>query len=580
MTGAELLIQLLKLNQVDTIFGYPGGAVLPIYDALYDCSSIKHVLVRHEQAAVHAADGYARVSGKPGVALVTSGPGATNAVTGIANAYMDSVPLVVLTGQVATSLIGLDSFQEVDIFSMTMSITKHNFIVFHLDDLPQIVCQAFEIAASGRPGPVLIDLPKDVMTAISRRPYELADFQQASLQAKKGLESAYIPEELLEQAAVKLGGSRRPVIIAGGGCMAGDGPELLRDFADRTGIPVVSTLMGLGAFPSGHPQYLGMLGMHGTIAANRSVQQADLLLCLGVRFSDRVSGNRQAFSSRSYKIQVDIDSAELNKNIGIDLPLHGRVEDLLRALLSRLALSRSVLSRPVLSRPVHSRPENESWADWTAQAGSLSKRAPFLRSGSGSGRLLPQEVLQLIHTNADENAVIATDVGQHQIWTANHYPFTVPRSFVTSGGLGTMGFGLPAAIGAAIAQPDRQVVCISGDGSIQMNIQELMTAVEQRLNLKIVILTNGYLGMVRQWQQLFCGGRYSSVKLASPMFPELARTFGAKGYHAADFREAESVMREAWKEDGVVVMEFDITEELNVYPMIPPGAAPASVIEG
>ncbi|MFP4976691.1 biosynthetic-type acetolactate synthase large subunit [Paenibacillus sp. CN-4] len=572
MTGAELLIQLLNYHQVDTIFGYPGGAVLPIYDALYDCSSIKHVLVRHEQAAVHAADGYARVSGKAGVALVTSGPGATNAVTGIANAYMDSVPLVVLTGQVATSLIGLDSFQEVDIFSMTMSITKHNFIVFHLDDLPQIVCQAFEIAVSGRPGPVLIDLPKDVMAAISGRPYELADFQMAALHAKKGLEPAHIPEELLEQAAVKLSGSRRPVIIAGGGCMAGDGPELLREFAEQTGIPVVSTLMGLGAFPAGHPQYLGMLGMHGTIAANRSVQQADLLLCLGVRFSDRVSGNRQAFSSRSYKIQVDIDSAELNKNIGIDLPLHGRVEDLLRALLSPTLRSRTSLSRPVLFRP-----ENENWADWTAQAGSLSKRAPFLRSG---GRLLPQEVLQLIHSCADEDAVIATDVGQHQIWTANHYPFTVPRSFVTSGGLGTMGFGLPAAIGAAIAQPDRQVVCISGDGSIQMNIQELMTAVEQRLNLKIVILTNGYLGMVRQWQQLFCGGRYTSVKLASPMFPELARTFGAKGYHAADFGEAESVVREAWKEEGVVVMEFDITEELNVYPMIPPGAAPASVIEG
>lgn len=572
MTGAELLIQLLNYHQVDTIFGYPGGAVLPIYDALYDCSSIKHVLVRHEQAAVHAADGYARVSGKAGVALVTSGPGATNAVTGIANAYMDSVPLVVLTGQVATSLIGLDSFQEVDIFSMTMSITKHNFIVFHLDDLPQIVCQAFEIAVSGRPGPVLIDLPKDVMAAISGRPYELADFQMAALHAKKGLEPAYIPEELLEQAALKLSGSRRPVIIAGGGCMAGDGPELLREFAEQTGIPVVSTLMGIGAFPAGHPQYLGMLGMHGTIAANRSVQQADLLLCLGVRFSDRVSGNRQAFSSRSYKIQVDIDSAELNKNIGIDLPLHGRVEDLLRALLSP-----TLRSRTSLSRPVPFRPENENWADWTAQAGSLSKRAPFLRSG---GRLLPQEVLQLIHSCADEDAVIATDVGQHQIWTANHYPFTVPRSFVTSGGLGTMGFGLPAAIGAAIAQPDRQVVCISGDGSIQMNIQELMTAVEQRLNLKIVILTNGYLGMVRQWQQLFCGGRYSSVKLASPMFPELARTFGAKGYHAADFGEAESVVREAWKEEGVVVMEFDITEELNVYPMIPPGAAPASVIEG
>ncbi|OPA74279.1 acetolactate synthase, large subunit, biosynthetic type [Paenibacillus selenitireducens] len=558
MTGAELLIELLLEHDVDTIFGYPGGAVLPIYDALYDSPSIRHVLVRHEQAAVHAADGYARVSGKPGVSLVTSGPGATNAITGIANAYMDSVPMVVLTGQVPTQMIGLDSFQEVDIFGMTMSITKHNFMVLNIDDLPRIISSAFHIAMTGRPGPVLVDLPKDVMTAQTGYTYAPTRSLLTPQLLKKYSCHTDIPVEQLKLISDKLTMAKRPVVVIGGGCMAGETPKLLLQLMNRAQLPVVSTLMGLGAFPSQHPLHLGMLGMHGTVAANRAVQQADVLLCLGVRFSDRVAGNRQAFSSRSYKIQVDIEEAELNKNIDIDLAVHGTTEAVLKGLLEHNL--------------------SGSWKDWNNEISHLSKRVPALPAVENS-RLQPQDVIRFIHKQCAENAIIATDVGQHQIWTAHNYPFSQPRTFVTSGGLGTMGFGLPAAIGAAIACPGREVVCISGDGSIQMNIQELMTAVDQNLNIKIVILTNGYLGMVRQWQQLFHNKRYSSVKISSPAFPELARTFGASGYHADNLSEAEQVIAQAWKKEGVVVMEFDIAEEMNVYPIIPPGASPSEVIE-
>ncbi|UNK16256.1 biosynthetic-type acetolactate synthase large subunit [Paenibacillus sp. N3/727] len=558
MTGAELLIELLLENDVDTIFGYPGGAVLPIYDALYDNPSIRHILVRHEQAAVHAADGYARVSGKPGVSLVTSGPGATNAITGIANGYMDSVPMVVLTGQVPTQMIGRDSFQEVDIFGMTMSITKHNFMVFHIDDLPGIINSAFHIATTGRPGPVLIDLPKDVMTAQTGDTNTPMRSNFTTHLLDKNPCQTDIPVEQLKLIFDKLTMAKRPAVVIGGGCMAGETPKLLLQLMRKAKLPVVSTLMGLGAFPSQHPLHLGMLGMHGTVAANRTVQQADVLLCLGVRFSDRVAGNRQAFSPRSYKIQVDVEEAELNKNIDIDLAVHGTTETVIKGLLERNL--------------------SGSWTDWNNQISHLSKRVPSLPAAENR-MLQPQDVIRLVHRQSSENAIIATDVGQHQIWTAHHYPFSQPRTFVTSGGLGTMGFGLPAAIGAAIACPDREVVCISGDGSIQMNIQELMTAVDQNLNIKVIILTNGYLGMVRQWQQLFHKKRYSSVKISSPVFPELAKTFGAFGYHADNLSEAEKVIEQAWKEEGVIVMEFDITEEMNVYPMIPPGATSAETIE-
>ncbi|MNO14895.1 Acetolactate synthase large subunit [compost metagenome] len=557
MNGAELLIQILIEKNVETIFGYPGGAVLPLYDALFDCESIRHVLVRHEQAAVHAADGYARATGRPGIALVTSGPGATNAITGIATAYMDSVPLIILTGQVATELIGLDSFQEVDIYGMTMPITKHNYIVREAGDLCRIVDEAFHLATTGRPGPILIDLPKNVMTAI------VADNQGNDRSPGihiRGYQPFHpIPAHSLQLTAERLNHAERPLILVGGGCMTGNTPVWLKQLVEQFNLPAASTLMGLGAFPSDHPLHLGMVGMHGTVAANRALQAADFVLCLGVRFSDRVTGNRKSFSPGSFKIQVDIDSSELNKNINVDLSITGHVSEMLAGLMDLI--------------------QRRDRLPWEEQIQLWIKRSakPLREAGS---KLTPQEVIACIDEATDGNAIISTDVGQHQIWTARHYKFTEPRSFLTSGGLGTMGYGLPAAIGAAAACPDRQIICITGDGSIQMNIQEIMTAVDLELNVKVAILKNGYLGMVRQWQQLFLGRRYSSVRISSPDFVELAKSFGAHGLRAQTLEESERIIEEALHMKGVVIMEFDITEESNVYPIVPPGSGNQDMIEG
>ncbi|WP_435920931.1 biosynthetic-type acetolactate synthase large subunit [Paenibacillus sp. DYY-L-2] len=569
MNGAKVLIKSLLDQQVDTIFGYPGGAVLPIYDALYDCSDINHVLVRHEQAAVHAADGYARATGKPGVALVTSGPGATNAVTGIATAYMDSVPLVVLTGQVATDLIGLDSFQEVDIYGMTMPITKHNFLVLNPEDLPRIIGEAFYIATSGRPGPVLIDLPKNVMTMQVEHPRSETESGNSRADRTEMRLRGYRPEQPidpddLDQIAARLAAAERPVLLAGGGCMAGSAPRLLQELADRRNLPIVSTLMGIGAFPSRHPLYLGMLGMHGTVAANRAVQHADLLICLGIRFSDRVTGKRKSFSPDSFKIQIDIDEAELNKNIGVDLAICGSVDEALSGLLDRL--------------PEPS--DGGGLENWHGQISGWSKRAPANFSGKSRGKLSPQEVIHSLSERSEGRALVSTDVGQHQIWTAHHYEFSESRSLLTSGGLGTMGYGFPAAIGAAVACPDRPVICISGDGSFQMNMQEIMTAVDLGLNVKVAILKNGYLGMVRQWQQLFHDRRYSAVRISSPDFASLAKSFGAVGLQASTPEEAHQAIDIAFSTDGPVIIEFDVTEEENVYPIVPPGGSNQDMIVG
>ncbi|MEF2965781.1 biosynthetic-type acetolactate synthase large subunit [Paenibacillus sp. M1] len=558
MNGAQLLIRSLINQRVDTIFGYPGGAVLPVYDALFDCEEIKHVLVRHEQAAVHAADGYARATGKPGVALVTSGPGATNAVTGIATAYMDSVPMVVLTGQVATDLIGLDSFQEVDIFGMTMPITKHNFLVMNLSDLPRIINEAFYIAASGRPGPVLIDLPKNIMNQQMTPPIGEIPPGNVTLAGYRPYPS--IDPADLDMMAERLSAAKRPVLLLGGGCIDGEAPGLIGELVSRYNLPVASTLMGIGAFATRHPNYLGMLGMHGTVAANRAVQQADLLICLGMRFSDRVTGKRKAFSPDSYKIQVDIDEAELNKNITVDLGITGAVEEAVRGLLDRL--------------PKAAAPDLEPWH---VQISAWSKKAPAF-SDKSQGKMTPQQVIQCFSELSAGNAIVSTDVGQHQIWTAHHYEFAAPRSFLTSGGLGTMGYGFPAAIGAAVAFPDRQVVCVSGDGSFQMNMQEIMTAVDLNLNVKVAILKNGYLGMVRQWQQLFHGRRYSSVRISSPDFASLAKSFGAQGYYVDNLEEARKTIDLALNTEGPVIMEFDVTEEENVYPIVPPGGSNQDMI--
>lgn len=557
MNGAELLIEMLIAKKVETLFGYPGGAVLPLYDALYGNDRIRHVLVRHEQAAVHAADGYARATGRPGVALVTSGPGATNAVTGIATAFMDSVPLIVLTGQVATDLIGLDSFQEVDIYGMTMPVTKHNYIVREISELPRIINEAFHVATTGRPGPVLIDLPKNVMNALCTMENDAAVLSTSPPQIRGYQPDHPIDAAVLGLAAERLSGAQRPLILAGGGCIQGDTPALLRAFAERHHLPVASTLMGLGAFPSGHYLHLGMVGMHGSVAANRALQGADVVLCLGVRFSDRVTGKRKAFSPGSYKIQVDLDPSELGKNIPVDLAITGSCGELLRGIQEQV-------------HPV----EDPAWEE---QIGVWRKRR-MKASLEREPKLTPQEVIRCLQKATAGDAIIATDVGQHQIWTATHYEFTEARSFLTSGGLGTMGYGLPAAIGAAVAWPERDVVCITGDGSFQMNMQEIMTAMDHGLNVKVAIFKNGYLGMVRQWQQLFLGRRYSSVQISSPDFVALAKSFGAHGFRARTLAEAEQIIEQALHTEGLVVMEFDITEESNVYPIVPPGASNQDMI--
>nr|WP_144919425.1 biosynthetic-type acetolactate synthase large subunit [Paenibacillus bovis] len=551
MYGAQLLINLLEEHGVDTIFGYPGGAVLPVYDALFDCQSIKHILVRHEQAAVHAADGYARATGKPGIALVTSGPGATNAVTGIATAHVDSVPLIVLTGQVPTNLLGLDSFQEVDIFAMTMTVTKHNFMVTDIRDLPRVVHQAFQIATAGRPGPVLIDLPKDVMT----------DHVTEHDKKDKEIRSFIVPkikEKEIHIIAEKINNAERPVLIIGGGCITGDGPTLVHELAARCDIPVTSTLMGLDAFPTEHPLHLGMLGMHGTVAANRAVHGADVLISLGMRFSDRVTGNKKSFSPNSLKIHIDIDNAELNKNIRVDIPVCSSVEDALTQILKYI--------------------KPKTHTSWHGKINNWAKHAPAFKPVQDE-RLTPQEVIRAIDKATDEQTIISTDVGQHQIWTAHHYQLHTPRTFLTSGGLGTMGYGFPAAIGAAVAFPERQIVCISGDGSFQMNMQEIMTAVDYGLNVKVVILKNGYLGMVRQWQQLFLNQRYSAVHISSPDFAAMATTFGATGFSARTLDEAYAIIHEGIQTKGPVIMEFEVVEEANVYPIVPPGASNQDMIE-
>lgn len=559
MTGAELLVELLLKKGVKTIFGYPGGAVLPVYDALYDCKGLDHILVRHEQAAVHAADGYARATGDVGISLVTSGPGATNAITGIATAYMDSVPLIVLTGQVPTDMIGLDSFQEVDIYGMTMSITKHNYIVMNKQELPRIIDEAFYLATTGRPGPVLIDLPKNVMMDTTPISCDTPT-QQAILPIRGYSVPNHTAENDLNEMAKRLRNASKPLLFVGGGCVAGETPALLRDFVERFDIPVATTLMGIDAFPTDHPLYLGMVGMHGTVAANRAIQAADVLVCLGVRFSDRVTGKRKAFSPHSYKIQVDIDEAEFNKNIDVNLALCDSISNVLQETLKRL-------------------PEG-SHSDWQEQINRWSRSPLQPYREHPEARLTPQDVIQFINQATVSDAIISTDVGQHQIWTAHHYKFNTPRTFLTSGGLGTMGYGYPAAIGAAVAFPDRQVVCISGDGSFQMNMQEIMTAVELQLNVKVVILKNGYLGMVRQWQELFLKKRYSSVQISSPDFAALAKSFGAQGYQASTKAEAQEIIWKALNTEGPAIMEFDVIEETNVYPIVPPGASNDDLIEG
>ena len=553
-TGSQILLECLQLEGVDTIFGYPGGTVINIYDDLMDYP-IKHILNRHEQAAVHAADGYARATGKVGVAIATSGPGATNTVTGIATAYMDSIPLVVITGQVPTPLIGNDAFQEADIIGITRPITKHNYLVKDVRDLARVVKQAFYIARTGRPGPVLIDLPKDVQVASTRFEYP----ETVELRGYKPTYSGNIRQ--VEKAVKMLLGARKPVIYVGGGATLADASTELKELAEAIQAPVTTTLMGMASFPKKHPLSLGMLGMHGTYYANMAITNSDLLIAIGARFDDRVTGKISSFAPDAKIIHIDIDPTSIKKNVRVDLPLVGELKDVLQKMLKKLSEQGEAVAALV-----------ESTDPWRKEIADWKEKHPTTYTSSASAIKL-QFVIEKIRELTDDDAIITTEVGQHQMWTAQFFDFSQPRTFLTSGGLGTMGFGLPAALGAQAGFPERQVIDISGDGSFQMNSQELATLVQYRLPVKIVILNNNFLGMVRQWQQLFFNKRYSQTCMELPIdFCKLAEAYGATGLSTSKPEEVEGVIRKALETPGPVIMEFKIAREENVMPMVPAGA--------
>ncbi|SPF35039.1 acetolactate synthase III, large subunit [Candidatus Desulfosporosinus infrequens] len=545
LTGATVLLEALEKEGVDVIFGYPGGVLLPLYDALLD-SSIRHILPRHEQGGVHAADGYARVTGKVGVCLATSGPGATNLVTGIATAYMDSIPLVVLTGQVVTALLGTDSFQEADITGITTPITKHSYLVKDAREIPRIVKEAFYLAGTGRPGPVLIDLPKDILaTEVEPLP---ADMNLRGYQVPSKGDSGKIVE-----VAKALSECRRPVIYAGGGVIAAGAGDVLRQLAEKASLPVVTTLMGIGCLPSVHPNLLGMVGMHGTVTANYAVDDCDLLLAVGVRFDDRVtSGLGHKFATKAKIIHIDIDPAEIGKVIRPQISILGDARLVLEELLNTLE---SVESPQV--------------ADWWDRLRAWKNDHPLRYD---KDRMTPQMIIECVGELVGENAIIATDVGQHQMWTAQFYPIVKSRNFATSGGLGTMGYGLPAAVGAQIARPDDMVVLFTGDGSFQMCIQELATIAQHNLPIKIMLMNNGVLGMVRQWQKMFYERRFSGVQFqANPDFVKVAEAYGIRGIRVDSLEQVRSAITEAIKHPGPVLLDFTISPEEDVLPMVAPG---------
>ncbi|WP_301966222.1 biosynthetic-type acetolactate synthase large subunit [uncultured Desulfovibrio sp.] len=554
LTGAQILLESLKKEGVDVLFGYPGGAVIDIYDELPRHPELKHVLVRHEQGAVHAADGYARASGKVGCCLVTSGPGATNTVTGIATAYCDSIPLVVFTGQVPTQLIGNDAFQEVDIVGITRPCTKHNFLVKDVRNLAKTIRQAFYLARSGRPGPVLVDLPKDIMQARTEFVWPEDIFMRS-------YNPTYKPNlNQLRRTAEELAKARKPIILAGGGVIMADASEVLCELAHELDIPVATTLMGLGAFPANGDLWLGMVGMHGTYAANMSINHADLLVCVGARFDDRVTGRLQDFASHARIVHIDIDPTSIRKNVEVDVPVVG---DCRQALEGILEICRAKMADTDWSG-LH--------ADWLQTVHEWKANHPL--AYSKNGHIKPQQVIETMYSITKGDAIIATEVGQNQMWAAQFYTFTKPRTLLTSGGLGTMGYGFPAAIGAQFAFPDKLVINVAGDGSIQMNIQELATVVQNKIPVKVVILNNGHLGMVRQWQELFYNRNYSHTNMeAQPDFVKLAEAYGAEGYRISKPEELEDVLRKALTSPNPAFIDVMVEREENVYPMVPAGAA-------
>ena len=551
LKGSEILMKVLKEEGVDTIFGYPGGAVLDIYDELVK-TDIRHILVRHEQAAVHAADGYARASGKVGVCLVTSGPGATNTVTGIASANMDSIPLVIFTGQVPTPLIGNDAFQEVDIVGITRPCTKHNYLVKRVEDLAKVIKEAFLIAKSGRPGPVLIDLPKDMINTTT-------NYKSQEPPKLKSYNPNYNPNSKQLQKVVKLiKQAEKPALFVGGGIILSKAPRELTEFARKTQIPVTASLMGLGAFPGTDPLWLGMLGMHGTYRANMVTAHCDLMLAIGVRFDDRVTGKTDAFASQATIVQIDIDPTSIHKNIPVAIPIVGDC----KAALTHM---NKLLDKEELNGITQKRKK------WLEQIKEWKDTQPLAYSQTET--IKPQYVVEKLYELTNGEAIITTEVGQNQMWAAQYYHFNHPNHFITSGGLGCMGFGLPAAIGAQVASPDKLVVDVAGDGSIQMNIQEMATAIQHNLPVKIVILNNGFLGMVRQWQELFYEKCYAHTCMDfAPDFVKLAESFGAVGLRATKPEEVEAVLKEGLSTPNTVIMDFVVEPEEGVYPMVPSGA--------
>ncbi|WP_136525791.1 biosynthetic-type acetolactate synthase large subunit [Geomonas ferrireducens] len=556
MNGARILLECLKREGVDTIFGYPGGTVINLYDELFSFKEIRHILPRHEQAGVHAADGYARATGKVGVAIATSGPGATNTITGIATAYMDSIPMVIITGQVPTALIGNDAFQEADIIGITRPCTKHNFLVKDVKDLATIMKKAFYIARTGRPGPVVVDLPKDVQVAQTEFKYP----DTVEIRGYKPTVEGH-PKQI-EKAVAAIMQAKKPVIYVGGGVILGNASAELVALAKRLAIPVTTTLMGLGSFPENDPLSLGLLGMHGTYYANMAVSNCDMLIAIGARFDDRVTGKIASFAPHAKIVHVDVDPTSIKKNVRVDLPIVGDVRDVLTKML-----------KIVDEIGPDAEGCRQAVAAWSAEIDGWKEKHPMSYKQTTS-TIKPQYVIQRLRALSDPDAIVATDVGQHQMWTAQFFGFTAPRTLLSSGGLGTMGFGLPAAMGAQAGFPDRQVMVICGDGGFQMNMQELATIVQNRLNVKIVILNNNFLGMVRQWQELFFDKRYSSTCMELPIdFIKLAEAFGATGLQATKVDEVDEIIKKGFSIKGPVLMEFKVAREEKVLPMVPAGAS-------
>jgi len=549
----------LKAEGVKNVFGIPGGANLPMYDAVVD-AEFRHVQTRHEQAAGHAAEGYAKAGGEVGVAFATSGPGATNLITAIADAMLDSVPTVFITGQVKTHLIGTDGFQEADILGATLPFVKHSFQVTDARQIPEYVHEAFHVASTGRPGPVLIDVPSDLFSAEidyqpRTEPVELAGYKPSTEGNIKQIRIA----------AKALANARRPILYTGGGVVLANASEELRELAASDRFPVTSTLMGLGAFPASNDQFLGMLGMHGTYTANAAMDNADLIVAIGARFDDRITGKLDEFAPNAKIIHIDIDPAEISKNVGAHIPIVGDVKQVL----------------PKLTREYRALQTDTSRMDnWWTQIRSWKENHPLFYEPGKDGEIKPQFMIETLHKATGGEAIVASDVGQHQMWTAQYYGFEQPRRWLNSGGLGTMGFGLPAALGAKVAMPDELVTCVSGDGSLIMNIQELATAVTENIPVKVFLMNNGYMGMVRQWQELFWDHRYSSVDNGtSPDWVKLAEAFGATGLRVEDAADLEETMTKAIETDGPVLVDVRVTQEENVYPMIVPGEAARDMVE-